>query len=94
MGPLARARLALLPGLRPRTLPRFPRNPGVPMPWTAYRKALVAALGAALTAALGVVPPDSTLWQVLTVASAALTAAAVYAVPNTPPAGPAGVVAP
>lgn len=50
-----------------------------------YAKALVAILGAAVTAALGIVPPDDTLWQVLTVVSAALTAAAVYAVPNGAP---------
>lgn len=47
-------------------------------PW----KAVVAIVGAAITAALGIVPPDSTLWQVLTVASAAITAAAVFLVPN------------
>jgi len=52
---------------------------------SAYAKALVAVVGAAVTAALGLVPPDTTLWQVLTVAAAVLTALGVYAVPNTPP---------
>lgn len=55
------------------------------MPWTAYAKALTAVLGAAVTAALGLAPPDTPLWRWLTVLSAAVTAAAVYAVPNTPP---------
>lgn len=44
----------------------------------------VALIGAAVTAALGVVPPNSTLWQALTVLAAVLTAAAVYVVPNKP----------
>lgn len=50
-----------------------------------YAKALVAVAGAAVTAALGIVPPHSTTWQLLTVAAAALTAAGVYLIPNTPP---------
>jgi len=45
-------------------------------------KAIVAIIGAAITAALGIVPADSTLWQVLTIAAAALTAAAVFLTPN------------
>lgn len=48
-------------------------------------KAIIAIIGAAITAALGLIPPDETLWIILTVVSAALTAAAVYTVPNTKP---------
>ena len=47
-----------------------------------YSKAFVAIAGATVTAALGLVPPNTTLWQLLTVAAAALTAASVYIVPN------------
>lgn len=47
-----------------------------------YAKAVVGALGAAVTAALALVPPASTTWNVLTVVAAALTAAGVYLVPN------------
>lgn len=50
-----------------------------------YAKAIVAILGAAVTAALGIVPDQSVLFAVLTVVSAALTAAGVYAVPNRSP---------
>ena len=50
-----------------------------------YAKAIVAVLGAAVTAALGIFPSNSQTWIILTIASAALTAAAVYLVPNTPP---------
>ncbi len=54
-----------------------------------YAKALIAIVGAAATSALAIVPAHSTLWTVLTVVSAALTAAAVYLVPNaSPPGGP------
>lgn len=49
-----------------------------------YAKAIVAIIGAALTTALGVIPPNTTLWIVLTILSAAATAAGVYLVPNTP----------
>ena len=49
-----------------------------------YAKAIVAVLGAAITAALGIIPANTALWQILTVLSAAVTAAAVYAVPNQP----------
>lgn len=49
---------------------------------TKYAKAVVAIVGAAVTAALGIVPPNSATWQVLTVVAAALTAVAVYTVPN------------
>lgn len=47
-----------------------------------YAKFFVAVVGAAVTALLGIVPPNSTTWQVLTVAAATLTALAVYTVPN------------
>jgi predicted membrane channel-forming protein YqfA (hemolysin III family) len=53
-----------------------------------YAKAFVAIAGAAVTAALGIFPPNTQTWTLLTVLSAALTAAAVYLVPNQPP--PAG----
>lgn len=49
-----------------------------------YAKAVAAILGGAVTAALGVVAPDTTLYQVLTVVAALCTAASVYAVSNTP----------
>lgn len=49
-----------------------------------YAKFVVALLGVAVTTTLGLVPPTTTLWIVLTVAAAVLTAASVYAVPNAP----------
>ena len=49
-----------------------------------YAKALVAVVGAAVTAALGVLPAGSTVWTVLTIIAAAVTAAGVYLVPNAP----------
>lgn len=47
-----------------------------------YAKAIVAIAGAAVTAALGIFPANTAVWQALTIASAALTAAGVYLVPN------------
>jgi hypothetical protein len=47
-----------------------------------YAKAIVAVLGAAITAALGLAPQGSQVWTVLTIVAAALTAAGVYLVPN------------
>lgn len=47
-----------------------------------YAKALVGIAGAAVTAALGIVPPSSPTWSLLTVLAAAITAAGVYLVPN------------
>lgn len=47
-----------------------------------YAKTFVAIAGSTVTAALALFPPSSTTWQILTVLSAALTAAGVYAVPN------------
>lgn len=49
-----------------------------------YAKAIVAIIGATVTAALGIVPPHSTTWEILTVLAAAVTAAGVYLVPNAP----------
>jgi hypothetical protein len=49
-----------------------------------YLKAIVAIGGAAVTAALGIFPPNTQTWTLLTILSAALTAAGVYAVPNKP----------
>jgi hypothetical protein len=49
-----------------------------------YAKAIVAICGAAVTAALGIIPANTTLWQILTVLAAAITAAGVYLVPNQP----------
>jgi len=50
-----------------------------------YAKAFVAIAGAAVTAALGIIPPSNASWGTLTVLAAALTAAGVYLVPNKPP---------
>jgi hypothetical protein len=47
-----------------------------------YSKAIVAILGGAVTAALAVFPAGTTTWNLLTILSAALTAAGVYLVPN------------
>jgi hypothetical protein len=47
-----------------------------------YAKAFVAIAGASVTAALGIIPADTTTWSVLTVAAAGLTASGVYFVPN------------
>ena len=49
----------------------------------AYAKAVVAVVGAALTAALGIFPQGSTAWNVFTILAAAFTALAVYLVPNS-----------
>jgi FtsH-binding integral membrane protein len=58
-----------------------------------YSKAIVAVVGAALTAALGTVPPDTQVFQILTVVAAVLTALGVYGVENKDePKGEAGVV--
>lgn len=51
---------------------------------SAYAKAVVAIAGAAVTAALGILPAHSSTWTLLTILAAALTAAGVYLVPNTP----------
>jgi hypothetical protein len=53
---------------------------------TGYEKAILAIIGSAVTAALGIFPANTTVWQVLTVVSAVLTAAGVYLVPNSVPA--------
>lgn len=47
-----------------------------------YAKALVAISGATVTSALALFPPQTTVWTVLTIVSAGLTAAGVYLVPN------------
>ncbi len=52
-----------------------------------YAKALVAAVGAAITAALGIIPSDSAWGKALTIAAAALTTIGVYLTPNLPAAG-------
>jgi len=54
-----------------------------------YAKAIVAVIGAALTAASTFVAPGSTWGHIVTIALAAVTAAGVYAVPNTPAVPPA-----
>lgn len=51
-----------------------------------YLKAIVAIAGSTLTAALALVPPDTTIWRALTITAAFFTAVGVYAVPNTPDA--------
>lgn len=48
----------------------------------AYAKFVIAGVGGAVTALLAIVPPQTTVWSVLTVLAAALTAAGVYVVPN------------
>jgi len=50
----------------------------------AYAKAIVAVIGVGVTTLLGLIPPDTQGWTILTVASAMLTALAVYLVPNEP----------
>lgn len=52
---------------------------------TAYAKAIVAIAGAAVTAALGIFPANSTTWTILTIVAAVLTATGVYLVPNAKP---------
>lgn len=47
-----------------------------------YAKFVVAILGAGVTAALGLIGPGTDLFVVLTVASAMLTSAAVFFIPN------------
>lgn len=47
-----------------------------------YAKAIVGIVGASVTAALGLIPPSSTVWVLLTILSVALTATGVYLVPN------------
>lgn len=49
-----------------------------------WAKALVATVGAAVTAALGILPAGSTTWTILTIVAAAVTALGVYLVPNVP----------
>lgn len=53
---------------------------------TKYAKAAVAIVGSAVTAALAIFPPGTPTFNALTILSAALTAAAVYLVPNAPKA--------
>lgn len=50
-----------------------------------YAKAIVGITGASVTAALGLIPPSSTIWILLTILSVALTASGVYLVPNKLP---------
>jgi len=47
-----------------------------------YAKFIVAVLGVGVTTALGLIPPNTPLFIVLTVLAAMLTAAAVYFTPN------------
>ena len=49
-----------------------------------YAKGIVAVIGVAVTAALGIIPANTITWQVLTVVSAVVTAVGVYLIPNTP----------
>ena len=49
-----------------------------------YAKAITAVIGAGVTAALGLVTPDDPAYVWLVIASAMLTALAVYVVPNRP----------
>jgi hypothetical protein len=49
---------------------------------TRYAKAIVAILGAGVTSALTIWGPETSVGRFLVIASALLTAAAVYLVPN------------
>jgi hypothetical protein len=51
-----------------------------------YAKAIVAVVGVGVTTALGLVPQGSSIWNLLTILAAVLTAAGVYLVPNAPKA--------
>ena len=51
---------------------------------TPYMKFVVAVLGAGITAALQLADPGTDLFKYLTIASAMVTAVAVYVVPNKP----------
>lgn len=55
-----------------------------------YAKAIVAIIGAGLTAALGIVSPDTELFSVLTIIAAMVTASGVYLIPNAPADADAG----
>jgi hypothetical protein len=59
----------------------------------AYAKFWVALIGGAATSAVAVFGANSTIGKVAIVLSAAVTAGAVYLVPNTPSVAPA-LVAP
>lgn len=50
-----------------------------------YRKFWAALVGAAATTGLTIWGPDTTVGQILTVAAAVATAAAVWALPNDEP---------
>lgn len=52
----------------------------------ANAKAYASLVGAIVTAVLGTVPPHSTAFTVLTIASAIATAVITWRVPNTPEA--------
>jgi len=54
----------------------------------ASAKAYVALIGAAVTAMLGLLGPDDTLFDTLTIVAAICTALATYTVPNRPGAAP------
>lgn len=59
----------------------------------AYSKAIIAAIGAAITAALGIIPDhQSSLWIVLTILAAAMTTVGVYSARNAPPTPPGPVL--
>lgn len=50
-------------------------------PVITYGKLIVAVLGTAVTTLLGLIPPHTTLWIVLTVLAAVVTSLGVYAAP-------------
>lgn len=50
----------------------------------ATAKAWTALIGAVVTVLLATLPPDDTLWTVLSYVAALCTAVAVYRVPNRP----------
>jgi len=74
-------------------------SPGVSL---GNEKAIVALIGVAVTTALGLLPPHTTLWIILTIVAAVATTAGFYLVPATvtiapsllPPSAVAPPVAP
>jgi hypothetical protein len=57
---------------------------------TRIAKAIVATIGAAATAVLGLVPDGSTGWVIATIVVACVTALGTYLLPNKQPAARRG----
>jgi hypothetical protein len=54
------------------------------MNWQLYVKGIVTGIGSSITAALGLIPPHTTTWIILTCLSAGITTATTIALPNAP----------